>query len=228
MGVVKPLTNVNNGAQSSSPSRAILRLVPTSQETVLVQIHREIDGCTVCKPGVDRFQKPKPLDRGTVGRIMVIGEGPGKSELNSGRAFAGQSGRRLEEWLVAAGAPRGNPRQGIYFTSVLKCFCPASKYFKGMARNCSGFLDRQLQTIKPELVITLGSNAFQRLHFTEDEFDRAVCTPYYTGDEVLLTDYGFHFWVLHLPHPSGANRWHNHEANRIRLSSALKFVTRFL
>jgi len=228
VGAAKPSTDVQDGAHLSNPSRAILRLVATSQETELVHIHREIDGCTICKAGVDGFQKPKPLDRGAVGRIMVIGEGPGKSELNSGRAFAGQSGRRLEGWLVAAGAPRDDPRQGIYFTSVLKCFCPASKDFKGMARNCSGFLDRQLQTIKPELVVTLGSKAFQRLHFTEDEFDRAACNPYYTGDEVLLTDYGFHFWVLHLPHPSGVNRWHNHEANRKKLSSALKFVTRFL
>ena len=97
-----------------------------------------------------------------------------------------------------------------------------------MARNCSSFLDRQIVAVKPELVITLGRRAFERLNFRADEFENSVCNPYYTGDEVLLTDYGFHFWVLHLPHPSGANRWHNKEVNREKLSTALKFVAKFL
>jgi uracil-DNA glycosylase family 4 len=159
---------------------------------------------------------------------MIIGQEPGKSELTSGRAFAGQSGKRLDEWLVAAGAARRHPRAGIYFTSVLKCPCPSSRYFRVMARNCSGFLRRQIETVKPDLIITLGKEAFELFNFRRDQFETAQCNPYYTRNEVLLTGYGFHFWILHLPHPSGANRWHNDQANRRRLDGALRFVTGFL
>src|SRR6185437_7319048 len=94
---------------------------PTMRTQSLNALHDEIIGCRVCEAKVIGFKKPPPLNRGDVGRVMVVGQGPGSAELRGTRAFAGQSGRTLDSWLVACGAPRNEPRSGIYFTSVIKC-----------------------------------------------------------------------------------------------------------
>lgn len=134
-------------------------------ELPLSVLHGEIARCRVCEPTVDGFQKPPHLDRGGVGRVMVIGQGPGSAELSGTRAFAGQSGRTLEQWLVACGADPASPRAGIYFTSVIKCVCPSERFFSSMARNCRAFLQRQIVELGPDLIITLGRKSYEALSF---------------------------------------------------------------
>jgi len=139
-------------------------LAPIMADLVqLEELHRKIADCRVCEPIVPGFEKPLPMDRGIPGNVLIVGEGPGRTELGSQRAFAGQSGKTLDRWLIKCGANQANPREGIYMTSVLKCFCPSQKNFQRMAKNCIHFLHDQIINIQPALVITLGKQAFSAL-----------------------------------------------------------------
>ena len=97
-----------------------------------------------------------------------------------------------------------------------------------MARNCSGFLQRQIMAIKPQVVITLGKDAYFNLRFLAQGYDEALCLPVHTSSFLLFAQLGFHFWFLPWPHPSGLNRWHNIPENRQRLQESLGFIHRLL
>jgi uracil-DNA glycosylase family 4 len=190
----------------------------------LLRIHAEISDCRVCEEHVHGFQKPPALDRGTPGRIMIVGQGPGQAEVDGLRAFAGQSGRTLEGWLVECGANPAAPRQGIYFTSIIKCVSPRERFFPMMAANCRQFLRRQIAEVKPELLITLGKRSYDALQVSDTAYDEGLCRPQHTKDFVLVTPFGFHFDLLHWPHPSGLNRWLNDSENVRRLKTSFDFV----
>lgn len=201
-----------------------------SQTTLseITRVHDCIDACRVCGPLVPGFIKPPSLDRGEPGRVMIVGQGPGKAEISGRRAFAGPSGRTLEQWLVAAGADARQPRGGIYFTSVIKCLCPKPKYFDQMATRCSSFLYRQIVTVRPELLITLGREAFEALRATQEDYEHGLCTLIDTSSAALVMPFGFHLTLMHWPHPSGLNRWQNNPQNRARLEASFRMIHRFL
>lgn len=159
---------------------------------------------------------------------MVVGKGPGNAELGGARAFAGQSGRTLDSWLRSSGAERARPRRGIYLTSVIKCCYLYEKDFDLMAHNCAPFLQRQIEIIRPLLVVTLGREAYMGLQFTGRDYDGALCNAVHSSDHLLFSPFGFHFWLLPWPHPSGRNRWHNVPENRERLRGSFHIVRRAL
>lgn len=153
-----------------------------------------------------------------------MGQGPGNAELNASKAFAGQSGRTLDSWLVSAGADVGDPRSGLYLTSIIKCCHSSPGDFPLMAQLCAPFLQRQIEFLRPRLVITLGRQAYLRLRLTPKGYNEALCGPVHTSDHLLVSQFGFHFWLLPWPHPSGLNRWHNSIENRERLERSFAFV----
>jgi uracil-DNA glycosylase family 4 len=202
------------------------RMTETRDADKLVAIHTEIDYCRVCESQVIGFEKPVGLIRGDSGVIMVIGQGPGRSELKRLRAFAGQSGKTLEKWLIACGADPSNPRLGIYFTSIVKCFCPtAGREHDEMVERCFPFLRRQLEAVRPELVITLGRKSYEVMRFNERSFEQALCVPLRASEEYLISPHGFDFTLLPWPHPSGLNRWLNEESNRSKLQGSFSVVS---
>jgi uracil-DNA glycosylase len=158
---------------------------------------------------------------------MVVGQGPGRAEMKGTMAFAGQSGKTLNNWLVSCGANPENPRASIYFTSVIKCVGP-DKAFHLMAKNCASFLQNQILQIQPSLIITLGKRAYEALRVTNDDYESALCNLSDTNTQVLLTSFGFHYSLLPWPHPSGLNRWHNLQPNRLRLERSFSCVRTFL
>jgi uracil-DNA glycosylase family 4 len=215
------------GPGEAAHLRAIIVRCPTVTKRnipLLVAVHEAIDGCRVCAREVAGFRKPPHLERGDAGKVMIIGQGPGNAEMRAEVAFAGQSGKTLNSWLVAAGADRDNPREGIYFTSVIKCCAAGPEHFRIMERNCRRFLRDQIAAIEPALIITLGKEAYMAMRFTNTGYDRALCKPVHSSDHLLYSWFGFHFWLLPWPHPSGLNRWHNVPKNRERLRESFEFV----
>jgi uracil-DNA glycosylase len=162
----------------------------------LAVLHEEIDRCRTCEGQVQGFAKPRHLERGDIAKLMIVGQGPGNAELNGARAFAGQSGKTLESWLKLTGANQSNPRQGIYFTSVIKWCHSRHKYFPLMASNCAYFLQRQITLIQPRLVITSGREAYDHLTFSPSDYATALCKPVHTSDYLLLSQLSFDFWLL--------------------------------
>ena len=192
------------------------------------EIHNQIDECVLCSNFVERFCKPASgLNRGTGDEIFVVGQSPGATEVTSQRALSGGSGKRLDNWLVKCGRPASDPRADVYLTSILKCPFTKTSDFGRMAANCRHFIEDQLAIIKPRLVITLGAESFKYLRITNLEYDAAIGELFFPAQQTFFAEQPFAAMV-HWPHPSGLNRWHNVTGNLGRLEESFKRVKAFL
>jgi uracil-DNA glycosylase family 4 len=91
--------------------------------------------------------------------IMFIGEGPGFHEDRQGRPFVGAAGNYLNELLEKIGLKR----EQVYITNVVKCRPPGNRDPEAEEiEACRPYLDRQIDLIRPRLVITLGRFSMQR------------------------------------------------------------------
>jgi uracil-DNA glycosylase family 4 len=215
-------------------SRDVLRETPISEnqtevasQSALDELHETVDACRKCEASIPNLCKPVRMFRGTPGKVIIVGQGPGRKERAIGYAFAGQSGKRLDEWLRKC-RTHGLARDGIYLTSVVKCVKKSARELEIMAKNCRPFLEAQISLIRPKLIITLGQLAFETLNFSEMTFSNALCTPLESRQHVLLPPFGYHLTLLPWPHPSGLNRWLNEKENRQKLERSFRTVATFL
>ncbi len=96
---------------------------------------------------------------------LLVGEGPGAEEDQQGDPFVGQAGKLLDAMLAAAGLLRGRE---VYIANVVKCRPPGNRTpTADEAAACAPFLDRQIELIKPKLIIALGKTAVTRLTGSE-------------------------------------------------------------
>ena len=93
-------------------------------------------------------------------RIMLIGEAPGAKEDETGRPFVGSAGQILDEILQEAGIPR----EEVFITSVIKCRPPKNRFpKKDEVAACLGHLQRQIEAIKPQVIVCMGSLALRTM-----------------------------------------------------------------
>ena len=92
---------------------------------------------------------------------LLVGEAPGAEEDARGEPFVGQAGRLLDNMLSAIGLQR---RVGVYIANVLKCRPPGNRNPEPeeVAR-CSPHLVRQIELIRPKLIVAMGRFAAQTL-----------------------------------------------------------------
>jgi DNA polymerase len=96
---------------------------------------------------------------------LLVGEAPGAEEDARGEPFVGQAGRLLDNMLAAIGLARG---ENVYICNVLKCRPPGNRNPEPLeVAQCSPHLLRQLELIKPKLILAMGRFAVQTLLGTE-------------------------------------------------------------
>jgi len=88
-------------------------------------------------------------------KIMLIGLSPGKEENSTGRLFIGPSGVFLNKLLQLAKLKR----ESLYITNIIKCHAPTHSIGKEEISTCSVYLDKQIELVKPQIIIPLGSIA---------------------------------------------------------------------
>lgn len=89
--------------------------------------------------------------------VMVIGEGPGETEDNTGRPFVGKAGQFLDKWLAAIGLDRGS---NAYITNIVKCRPPMNRDpLPDEKSACLPFLKQQIALIQPQAILCLGKPA---------------------------------------------------------------------
>jgi len=123
-------------------------------------------------------------------RLMLIAQAPGENENRDARMFVGPSGKVLNELLKEASIKRGK----IYMTNLIKCMLP--KYRKPKQDEieiCSGYLDREIELINPEVLVPLGYYAtryiFEKyeLYFPpKPEFQEVLGRLSWTGDRKVF------------------------------------------
>ena len=169
---------------------------------------------------------PRAVFSGRIGaRLLIVGQAPGSTEQQTGRPFNAGSGRRLFDWLSAAGLNEGAVRGMEYMTSVTKCYPGRSGSGSGdrlptpaEQTLCRPYLQVELELVRPLIVLAIGRLAISTLLEAAAPLEELVGREFEREGR----------WVLPLPHPSGASRWHQLEPNRARIAAAMRVLRRRL
>ena len=93
--------------------------------------------------------------------VVFIGEGPGENEDLQGQPFVGRGGALLVKYLQAVDLSR---EKNIYITNMVKCRPPQNRDpHPDEVANCIGYLSRQLEIIRPKIIVCLGRIAANAL-----------------------------------------------------------------
>lgn len=127
-------------------------------EQVLQEVAEQVATCKNCQLHFSR-KKAVPGEGPTTAEIMLIGEGPGFYENEQGRPFVGAAGQFLDELLEQAGVNRNM----VFITNVVKCRPPGNRDPQPDELSaCNGYLDRQIEAINPQVIVTLGRYSMAR------------------------------------------------------------------
>ena len=125
----------------------------------LLKTREDLGECTRCKLHKTR-NKIVFGDGSPKADLVFIGEGPGADEDAQGLPFVGRAGKLLTQMIEAMGLRRGD----VYICNVVKCRPPENRQpEKDEVTACSPFLFRQLDVLKPKVIVCLGSTAAQTL-----------------------------------------------------------------
>jgi len=101
---------------------------------------------------------------------LFVGEGPGADEDAKGEPFVGQAGKLLDNMLGAIGLARG---RDVYIANIVKCRPPGNRNPEpGEASQCMPYLQRQVDLIRPRLIVALGKVAATNLLGAEEPITR--------------------------------------------------------
>ncbi len=117
---------------------------------------------------------------------LFVGEAPGAEEDRRGEPFVGQAGQLLDNMLAAINLKRGD---NVYIANVLKCRPPGNRDPQGEeVVKCDPFLKRQVELIRPKLIVAMGRFAAQSLLNTEQSISALRSKLHdYHGVPVIVT-----------------------------------------
>lgn len=195
------------------------------ENSPLAVLHKKMHTCRRC------LEAGYPITPGAVfsgpasARIMIVGQAPGITEVMARRPFNASSGRRLFQWLAAAGWDEVEFRATQYMTAITKCY-PGKQpgaSSKGdrvptaaERKLCAPFLERELEIVRPELIIPVGGLAIKHLIGQGKLVD--IIGQVYKRP-------GHH--IVPLPHPSGVSLWLNRPENLTLVQQAIDHLRQF-
>jgi DNA polymerase len=139
----------------SAPPQVSAAVPPTDRAAALQIIRDEIGECTRCALHKGR-NKLVFADGDPNARLMFVGEGPGADEDAQGLPFVGKAGQLLNNMIGAMGLKR----EQVYIANVVKCRPPGNRTPEPEEGNtCSPFLFRQIDVVRPEVLVALGATA---------------------------------------------------------------------
>ena len=129
---------------------------------------KEVRGCTKCR--LCETRKNTVFGEGDPdAKIFFIGEGPGENEDLTGRPFVGRAGELLNKWIAAMGLKR----QQVFIANTVKCRPPGNREpAPDEVATCTPYLQRQLEIVRPAVIITLGRPASQYMLQTKLSMSR--------------------------------------------------------
>jgi uracil-DNA glycosylase len=164
VGTPAPEGNVGSDPGAARPIEVttVVSLSPEEREERMAAIRSQALVCTRCE--LSQTRTNVVFGEGNVNTPLVfVGEGPGETEDATGRPFVGRAGKLLDEAL----AENGMSRKHVYICNVVKC--RAALMEDGRLKNrpprveeaaaCRDWLETQLRTIQPLVIVCLGSPA---------------------------------------------------------------------
>lgn len=132
-------------------------------------LEQEVSVCTKCRLCEGRT-KTVFGDGNRAARLVFVGEGPGESEDRQGKPFVGRAGQLLTDIIVKG---FGLTREEVYICNVVKCRPPENRNpLPDEVAQCEPYLIRQLELIRPEMIVALGGVAAQCLLKTTESVGR--------------------------------------------------------
>ena len=130
--------------------------VPSAERAAALQLIRDdIGDCTRCALHTGRH-KLVFGDGSPAARLMFVGEGPGADEDAQGIPFVGKAGQLLNNMIAAMGLKR----EEVYIANVVKCRPPGNRTPEpDEANTCTPFLFRQIDVVRPQVLVALGATA---------------------------------------------------------------------
>lgn len=136
------------------------------REQRLEELARQVAVCTKCPLSESRtntvFASGDPYSP-----LMLVGEGPGENEDATGLPFVGRAGKLLDDILAAVDLNRDQ----VYLTNLVKCRAAVEENGRmknrqpstGEVNACNPYLQAQVEAVKPEIILCLGSPAAKNL-----------------------------------------------------------------
>lgn len=126
-----------------------------SREEQMAALAGEIRGCRKC-PLWKTARHAVPGEGSLEARLMLVGEAPGEREDASGRPFVGRAGSVLNSLLQGIGLAR----EDVFIGNVVKHRPPGNRDPRACEIEiCSPYLDRQIDLVRPEILVTLGRHS---------------------------------------------------------------------
>jgi len=168
----------------SSPPTVASSTAAPAIDPVWAELYEEIADCPRC-PLARTRSRTVPGVGPAHADIMFIGEAPGAREDERGIPFVGPAGQFLDELLAGIGLTR----EAVYIANVVKCRPPANRDPEpSEIEACASYLDRQIATVDPKVVVTLGrfsmarwfsGQTISRIHGQPRRVDGRVIVPMY-------------------------------------------------
>ncbi|MFC1941298.1 uracil-DNA glycosylase [Chloroflexota bacterium] len=147
--------------------------------SALSELYGEIALCQQC--GIAKFRTNVVPGEGVEDAdILFIGEAPGWHEDQQGRPFVGPAGKFLDELLASINLRR----EQVYIANVIKCRPTGNRDPLPIEiRNCRNWLDRQIEIIRPKMIVTLGrysmamffpGKSISKIHGTAQKRDNII------------------------------------------------------
>jgi DNA polymerase len=131
-------------------------------------LRQQVAGCTAC--ALHKSRKQTVFGTGnTTTDWLIIGEAPGAEEDAQGEPFVGRAGKLLNNMLKAIGLDRDQ----VFIANILKCRPPNNRDPQpDEVKQCSAYLSRQIELIKPKIILAVGRVAAQSLLHTDQAIGR--------------------------------------------------------
>jgi uracil-DNA glycosylase len=174
---------------ASAPEQAAAEVVPVvvfaSAAEALIAVRTEIGDCTRCKLHAQGRTQVVFGVGNPEADLMFVGEAPGADEDAQGIPFVGRAGQLLTKIIEAIGLSRDQ----VYIANVIKCRPPGNRNPEpDEVATCEPFLFKQIDVIKPKVIVALGKFGAQTLLRTLDPISRLRGRVYeYRGAKLVPT-----------------------------------------
>ena len=139
-----------------APPPAGAPLSATERVAALEAVRAEIGDCTRCPLAYAGRHNIVFADGDPNARLMFVGEGPGADEDATGLPFVGKAGQLLNNMITAMGLKR----EEVYIANIVKCRPPGNRTPEfAEATMCSQFLLKQIDIVRPQVIVALGATA---------------------------------------------------------------------
>ena len=177
-----------------------------------------LDTCFCCDI-VNNCNGPVPGTGNPNADIMFVGINPGKNEDVKREPFVGSSGKWLDRIINAI----GYDREEVYISNIVKCLTPDNRIpMKTEYDFCKHWLDKEIDFVKPKLIIPLGK--FATKHILGISYEEEVRMSSYRGQYVKIPKNNRNIAVYPLLHPATLvyNRTTNYPTYRADLINLIE------